>query len=775
LAAGNTHIIAKHILHLVFPEKEGHFQRQDHISKVYWEKLARKMGELFDRYVGPDEVIRLDSLEIDLGRIEWKNFDDEFVKRALEQLELKLIQLLKVDKGQVLPASYRQNRFQQWLSFLEKGAFDWHVVIREEADFHRAVLDSLGMEAASIAQLSGLVKRSQRAFDRLILQHEDAFLKTLAELYTGHQQDALPQVLAEFREVVDRIDPPPGQLVLARFRKRQAIRFHFWAQVLATAVLERRKDNWQQLALGFLKILAREQDWPELIGRIRAEMERQPAALPLLRKVLESLPPSPFSRAEPKAEVQSLPGKEAPEEEGEERQAGKKPPEEGPVFEKMERHEQSGFAEERPDVVNDTDNKTPGAEPGGQPERNTSIPKEAKEGPFPIDKPESLQKKDAQSAGDAHPSDESAETKLPRPEPIQEAKSGEQEGRPGEREERKQAYSESPVQKLPEEEHESSLPPPATGELSEETPYEQPGQKKGEGDTGRQTSRESAAGEQESLSREPIPNQDHSLPPAKERVPETRETGPKEGRREEASQEKAGEKTQEESVSKQTEEDTALDGAEKRDAIHLEKAMGKESEEGPLPASQRPPEQKRQESGRRYGSLADLPVGTSFYVFNAGVVLIHPFLSHFFRTLKLVQEEEFVDDAAQHKAIHLVQYLATREAGLPEYELLLPKFLCGIPFDIPIERDVEIAPEEMEEGEGLLDAAIRHWGALGNASPDALREGFLRRAGKLEKRENGWYLKVEQKTIDILLGKLPWNLSILKLPWMPELLRVEWA
>lgn len=774
MAAGNTHIIAKHILHLVFPEKEGHFQRQDHISKVYWEKLARKMGELFDRYAGPDEVIRLDSLEIDLGRIEWKSFDDEFVKRALEQLELKLIQLLKVDIGQVAPASYRQDRFQQWLSFLEKGAFDWHVVIREEADFHRAVLDSLYMEAASMAQLSGLVKRSQRAFDRLILQHEDAFLKTLAEHYTGHKQDALPQVLAEFREVVNRIDPPSGQLVFARFRTRQSTRFHFWARVLTTAVLERRKDNWQQLAIGFLKILTREQDWPELISRIREELERQPAALPLLRKVVGSLPPSPFSKAEPKAEAEkrSLPGKEIPEEE---RKAGKRPPEEGPGFEKMERHEESGFVEEHPDVVKDTDDKTPGAEPGGQPESNTSLPKEAKEEPFSIDKLESSQKEDARSAGDADPSDESDETKPYRPEPTQEARPGEQEGRPGEREEHKQAYPESPVKKLPEEGRESSPPPPAIGELWEEAASEQPGQKAGEGDSGGQTTREPAAGKQESLLGEPVPNQDRSSPPAKERAPETREIGPKEGRREEASREKAGEKTREESVAKQTEEDTALGGAEKRDAIRQEKAMGKESEERPMPAPRRPPEQKRQESGRRYGALADLPVGASFYVFNAGVVLIHPFLAHFFRTLKLVQEEEFADDAAQHKAIHLIQYLATRQLGLPEYELLLPKFLCGIPFDIPIERDVEITPEEMEEGEGLLDAAVRHWGALGNASPDALREGFLRRAGKLEKRENGWYLKVEQKTIDILLGKLPWNLSILKLPWMPELLRVEWA
>jgi len=35
-------------------------------------------------------------------------------------------------------------------------------------------------------------------------------------------------------------------------------------------------------------------------------------------------------------------------------------------------------------------------------------------------------------------------------------------------------------------------------------------------------------------------------------------------------------------------------------------------------------------------------------------------------------------------------------------------------------------------------------------------------------------LYIEEKTIDILLDKLPWNLSIIKLKWMDEILTVHW-
>ena len=195
-----------------------------------------------------------------------------------------------------------------------------------------------------------------------------------------------------------------------------------------------------------------------------------------------------------------------------------------------------------------------------------------------------------------------------------------------------------------------------------------------------------------------------------------------------------------------------------------------EPEVSPLPEAE-----KGRSRERKYKAFGELPQGTTYYIRNAGVVLLHAFLPTYFRAIKLVEGASFVNEAAHHKAAHLIQYLAAREEGLPEYELLLPKFLCGLPFDIPLEREVEILETEKEEGENLLKAAIQHWGALGDASPDGLREGFLRRDGKLEKRQNGWYLMVEQKTLDILLGKLPWNLSLVKLPWMPDMLRVEWA
>ncbi len=179
-------------------------------------------------------------------------------------------------------------------------------------------------------------------------------------------------------------------------------------------------------------------------------------------------------------------------------------------------------------------------------------------------------------------------------------------------------------------------------------------------------------------------------------------------------------------------------------------------------------------SSKMVTSPTPFKVGDSFYVPYAGLVLIHPFLTTFFDELGLLADQQFKDEEANKWAVHLLQFLVSGKTDLPEYELLLPKFLCGLPFETPIKRDIVLPAHEKKEADHLLKAVIKHWGALGNSSPEALREGFLSRSGKLEKRPDGWRLLVEQHTLDILLNQLPWNLSFIKLPWLEEILHVEW-
>lgn len=169
-----------------------------------------------------------------------------------------------------------------------------------------------------------------------------------------------------------------------------------------------------------------------------------------------------------------------------------------------------------------------------------------------------------------------------------------------------------------------------------------------------------------------------------------------------------------------------------------------------------------------------LPGEDGWHIPTAGLVLLHPFLTTFFEKLDLLKDRQFDGEWNRNKAAMLLHFLATGEDTVQEYDMTLPKLLCAIPFNWPLDHSIDLTNEEKLEAEALLHAVLEHWGALGNTTPDGLRGNFLVRDGKLLKTESGWRLQIERKTLDILLDRLPWGMGLVKLPWMPELLMVEW-
>lgn len=162
------------------------------------------------------------------------------------------------------------------------------------------------------------------------------------------------------------------------------------------------------------------------------------------------------------------------------------------------------------------------------------------------------------------------------------------------------------------------------------------------------------------------------------------------------------------------------------------------------------------------------------YIPNAGVILLHPFLSTCFSRLNWWEDGHFVDTAVREKAVFLVQYLATGLVGAPEYELVLPKVLCGYSPGASLPERVELSAAECEEAEEMLQMVLVRWEKLQGSSVSGLRESFLQRGGKLFRRSERLILQVEQHAIDILLDYLPWNLGLVKLPWLREIIYVEW-
>lgn len=157
----------------------------------------------------------------------------------------------------------------------------------------------------------------------------------------------------------------------------------------------------------------------------------------------------------------------------------------------------------------------------------------------------------------------------------------------------------------------------------------------------------------------------------------------------------------------------------------------------------------------------------------AGLVLTAQFLPPFLRSLDLVGPENRLVDV--HRLPMLLFFIATGQTKAEEWELALPKILCGLPLSETCDTEIEVSDTEKREIDTLLTTLIEHWQRLGNTSPDGLRGTFLQRTGRLSVEREVFRLRIPEETVDILLTFVPWSFRLVRFSWMERLLIVEWG
>ncbi|TDG95659.1 contractile injection system tape measure protein [Cardinium endosymbiont of Culicoides punctatus] len=225
------------------------------------------------------------------------------------------------------------------------------------------------------------------------------------------------------------------------------------------------------------------------------------------------------------------------------------------------------------------------------------------------------------------------------------------------------------------------------------------------------------------------------------------------------------------------------------------------------------------------------------YIKNTGLVFLSPFLFEFFKQQHLMGGNQFASQQAAHNAVYLLQYLVTGKLKSPEWQLTLPKLLCGLSYDevlLPYhhidtadtgyiewlgtyaendtdeyEEDIqqnaskensqacyEEKPKESTEeivaiaSQALIEKVTKRWTNLedlskkapfeGGITPDLFRKYFLNRMGILyrvafdESTEPiSWHLTIMYQDDDLDLVP-PWSTNKIKLPWMQEEIVLFW-
>jgi hypothetical protein len=174
--------------------------------------------------------------------------------------------------------------------------------------------------------------------------------------------------------------------------------------------------------------------------------------------------------------------------------------------------------------------------------------------------------------------------------------------------------------------------------------------------------------------------------------------------------------------------------------------------------------------------LASVADDLPFVVRFAGLVLLHPFLVRLFQATGVVQVDmSRLSRESTERAAAMLCRLVQPDEPRYEFELGFIKVLLGMHPAAYLSVDFRcLSTSQRTECDLLLEAAIEHWGALKKTSPQGLREAFLQRGGLLRHDQDAWKLQVERRSMDVLLDRLPWAISVIKLPWMRKAIYTEW-
>ena len=169
-----------------------------------------------------------------------------------------------------------------------------------------------------------------------------------------------------------------------------------------------------------------------------------------------------------------------------------------------------------------------------------------------------------------------------------------------------------------------------------------------------------------------------------------------------------------------------------------------------------------------------LALDEPLFLHNAGLVLLHPYLSHLFDRVGLFEDGDFKSLKARKEAAIYLNYILLNDQSYDEENLTLNKILCGLNIDEIIDLELDITDVMKNTAISMLDAFINHWSKISNSTHDGVRGAWFWREGKLLVKDDSFELTVEQKAYDILMDDLPFSLSHITYSWMKRPVYVNW-
>ena len=101
MASGNDHVLQKVTFEIGLSSQDGAFEIQNRISNAFQSGILKELEKLFDRESNPNEVISIDKIEIELGRLASANLEQQLA----DAIEGKITDFLATVQNEIRNAS----------------------------------------------------------------------------------------------------------------------------------------------------------------------------------------------------------------------------------------------------------------------------------------------------------------------------------------------------------------------------------------------------------------------------------------------------------------------------------------------------------------------------------------------------------------------------------------------------------------------------------------------------------------------------------------------
>ena len=336
------HLINTQVVQLEVDTSQDAYAMQHRISKWVQQELNPLIEKLFDRLIPEDRMLRLDQVVLDVGSITLENNNLTIVgDRILKLLEEVLVQQMhqayatpqkenvsklgqdfffktshplydnedhkylressgipksykgaiesKENRIEVTHQSLRQHYFDIWIYWLEKGSLPAYT-LPPKNDWMTLVLETMALDLEAILLLTEKIRKNTNILERLVVQHTEKELQTIAELYTGFSQRELSIFIEEIKNMIIDLNAKNPEITPLPLRD---VEIWIWKQILISTIQKREKKDSTSLCIMVMQDIISFQRLPgttkrRFLSKIKA-IKTNKKAYPILHSFLKDI------------------------------------------------------------------------------------------------------------------------------------------------------------------------------------------------------------------------------------------------------------------------------------------------------------------------------------------------------------------------------------------------------------------------------------------------------------------------------------------------------